>query len=345
MRYGLAIPHYDFSFPDGAPVSFAKVHDAVRRAESLGFDSVWISDHFFLSLDRYGGGRELNGSLEPMTTLAALGAMTERIRLGTLVLGPFRHPATLAKMAAAIDLVSHGRLDVGLGAGWFQDEFDAFGYEFGTTGERFTVLEETLAVLRALFEEGPATFEGGHFRLDGAFNHPLPAQRPGPPLWVGAKGGPRALRLAARHADGWNTVWRWTPQDYGERVAEARRICEAVGRDPASLRLSVGLYSLIGENQRDLARRYEALQGWAPGGGLDHQSLEEFATGALVGTLDQVREIVGRFEALGVEEIILCPASVPFAVPDWSVVELFADTLVSGRAGHSSETDSTARSF
>src|SRR5439155_6283151 len=112
MRYGLALPHYDFSGLDPGPVSYARVRDAAMAAERMGFHSVWISDHFFLSLARYGGEDDLHGSLEPLTTLAALAVDTKRVRLGTLVLGaPFRPPAILAKMATAIDLLSAGRLD------------------------------------------------------------------------------------------------------------------------------------------------------------------------------------------------------------------------------------------
>src|SRR5438034_103453 len=117
MRVGIALPHYDFSFPDGEPLSWERFLDAALRAEALGFDSLWISDHLFLDLARYGGPDEELGSLEPFTTLAALAALTERVRLGTLVAcAPFRHPAHVAKMATTIDLTSGGRFDLGLGA-------------------------------------------------------------------------------------------------------------------------------------------------------------------------------------------------------------------------------------
>jgi probable F420-dependent oxidoreductase len=328
VRFGLALPHYDFSFPDGRPASWERLRDAAVRAERLGFDSGWISDHFFLTLARYGGDDEPRGSLEPMTSLAALATATSTMRLGTLVLGPFRHPGLLAKMATVVDLVSGGRFDLGVGAGWYEDEFRAFGYGFESTGDRFALLEETLAALRLLFSEGPSSFDGSHVRLDGAFNHPPPAQRPGPPVWLGAKGGPRSLRMAARHADGWNTVWRWTVEDYAQRVAEARLACEREGRDPATLRLSVGLYALVGTDRADLERRYEALRRWMPGGPLDDEPLERFAAGALVGTVEEAAETVGRFAELGVEEMILSPAALPFAVWDWDQVELLATELL-----------------
>jgi F420-dependent oxidoreductase-like protein len=326
MRFGLALPHYDFSFPDHGRVTFERVAEVARLAERLGYDSVWVSDHFFLSLERYAGRAGLHGSLEPMTTLAGLARVTDRVRLGTLVAcAPFRHPGILAKQATAVDLLSDGRLDLGVGAGWYEDEFAAFGYEFPETGTRFSMLEETLQVLDLLFSEGPSDFDGRHFRLRGAYNHPRPAQSPGPPVWLGAKGGDRSLRLAARHADGWNTVWRWTPGEYGERVEAARRACEEIGRDPDTLRLSVGLYTLVGEDDRDLDLRFRALERWAPGGALG--TLAEFGRDALVGTPERVRGLIGAFEELGVEEIVVTPASVPFAFFDRSMIELFAEIV------------------
>jgi probable F420-dependent oxidoreductase len=329
MRFGIALPHYDFSFPDRRKVTFDDVAEFARDAERMGFDSVWISDHFFLSLARYGGGDALHGSLEPLTTLAALSQTTDRIRLGTLVAcAPFRHPGILAKQATALDLWSGGRVDLGIGAGWYEDEFTAFGYGFGSTRDRFALLEETLQVLRALFGDGPVEHDGDRFHLHGAYNHPEPAQRPGPPIWLGAKGGDRSLALAARYCDGWNTVWRWTPETYAERVRAAGRACESAGRDPSTLRRSVGLYTLVGEDDRDLERRYEVLQRWTPGVALDGQSLAEFSEGALVGTPQRIRERVDEFAGLGVEELVLSPASLPFAFFDRSMIELFAESVV-----------------
>ena len=329
MRFGLALPHYDFSLPGPEPISFARMAEQARLAERLGFDSVWVSDHFFYSLARYGGPADLQGSLEPMTALAGLAPLTERVRLGTLVLcAPFRHPAILAKSATALDLLSGGRLDLGVGAGWYEDEFTAFGYPFGTVGERFAVLEETVEVLDRLLPGGPVSFDGRHVRLRDAYNHPAPVQRPRPPIWIGGKGGDRGLRLAARHADGWNTVWRWTPQAYAERVRRAREVCEQEGRDPSSLRLSLGLYTLVGEGPGDLAARYGAMQQWMPGGALDGETLESFAADTLTGTSSQVLERLAAFAAIGVEELIVSPAPLPFAVPDPSMVDLFAGEII-----------------
>jgi probable F420-dependent oxidoreductase len=329
MKLGLALPHYDFSSPDGGPVSWDRLVASARRAEWLGFHSVWISDHFFLTLERYGGGPDRYGAAEPMTSLAGLALATERVRLGTLVLcAGFRHPALLAKSATTIDLLSGGRLDLGVGAGWYEDEYRAFGYDFGTTGERFVILEETVEVLALLFgEEEPVTWKGRRFRLDAAYNHPRPVQKP-VPLWIGGKGGPRLLRLVARRAEGWNTVWAWTPEDYAERARALDRACEQAGRDPRSVRRSLGLYTLVGEDRTDLEARFRDLQRWTPGGALEGASLDEWSRDKLVGTVEEVQERLARFAALGVEETILSAASLPFAVYDESMLDLVADAVI-----------------
>lgn len=331
MRFGLSLPHYDFSLPGVRPIGFDALAQHAARAEELGFDSVWVSDHFFYSLARYGAGAELRGSLEPLTALAGLALRTERVRLGTLVLGAsFRHPSVLAKSATTIDLLSNGRLDLGLGAGWYREEFEAFGYPFGDVGERFAALEEAVEVLDGLLPGGPVTLEAGRVRLVEAYNRPVPAQRPRPPIWVGAKGGDRALRLVARHADGWNSVWRWTPEAYGERMTRARQLAERAGRDPATVRFSVGLYAIVGEDERDLRARWDAMAAWLPGV-LEGQTIDAWRADALVGTVEQVRERVAAFEALGVEEVVIAPAPLPFAIPDPSMVDLLAREVVGGR--------------
>jgi len=329
MRIGLALPHYSFSFPNHEPLTWSRLVDAARRAERLGFDSVWMSDHFVWDLSRYGGPPELQGTVEPFTALAGLAGVTERVRLGTLVAAaPFRHPAIVAKMATTIDLASGGRFDLGVGSGWYEPDFTAFGYEYGTVGSRFSILEETVAVIDGLFHREPFTFSGKHFTLRDAFNRPAPAQVGGPPIWVGGKGGPRLLRLAARHAAGWNTVWKWTPEAYGERIQELERAAKEEGREPASIRRTVGLYTLVGEDEGDLASRYRAMQRWTPGGGIDAVDLGTWARDTLTGTVDHSLGRLRSFAEHGVEEMIVAPASVPFAVFDWSEVELVADRLI-----------------
>jgi probable F420-dependent oxidoreductase len=328
VRFGLTLPHYDFSIPGVRPIAFDACAEHAVWAEGLGFDSVWVSDHLLYSLERYGGEPELLGSLEPLSTLAGIAVRTSRVRLGTLVLAaPFRHPSILAKSATTIDAVSGGRLDLGVGAGWYRDEFEAFGYPFGSVADRFRALEETVGVLDALLPGGPVSADIGAVRLRDAYNRPEPVQRPRPPIWIGAKGGDRALRLVARHADGWNSVWRWSPAAYGDRARRARELAEAEGRDPASVRFGVGLFAVVGEDETDVRRRWDALAAWIPGA-VAGDSIESFRADALVGTPSQVRERVAEFASVGVEEIVIAPASVPFAIPDRSMVELFASTVI-----------------
>jgi probable F420-dependent oxidoreductase len=329
MRVGLALPHYDFSLPGGGPVSFEAVAEQAIRAERLGFDGVWMSDHFFASLERYGGDGTRYGSLEPMTTLAALAPLTSRIRLGTLVLSAaFRHPAIVGKSATALDRMSGGRLDLGLGAGWLAEEFEAFGYGFGTVGDRFALLEETLAYLGALFDGEPASFEGERFALRGAYDRPRPVQEPRPPLLVGGKGGPRLLRIAARHADGWNTAWRWTPDAYAERARAALDACEAAGRDPATFRLSLGLFTVVGEDEADVVRRHELMAGRLPEGVGAALSPETLRAECLVGTPEQAIERAAAFADLGVSELVVSPAPVWFAMPDPPMLDLLAESVL-----------------
>jgi probable F420-dependent oxidoreductase len=330
MRIGLALPHYDFSAPDGSSVTWDSVSGWARRAESLGYDSVWMSDHYFLSLARYGGPDEPYGSPEAMTALAALSAVTDRVRFGALVLAAgFRHPALLAKEAVTVDLLSGGRLDLGLGAGWYEAEYEAFGHPFGTPGDRFEVLEESVEVLARLWgDQEPVTWAGRWFRLSEAYCRPRPAQAGGPPIWVGGKGGPRLLRLVVRRAAGWNTVWTWAPEDYAGRARALDEACEREGRDPSSVRRSVGLYTLVGEDQTDVRSRWDGFRRWAPGGGFDGVALEDWSADTLAGTVEQVVERLARFARLKVEEVVVNPAPLPFAVADPEMVDLIAERVI-----------------
>jgi probable F420-dependent oxidoreductase len=335
MRFGLSLPHYGFSLPGGAPISFDAMAAWARRAESLGFDSVWISDHFFYSFARYGADPAPIAAVEPLTAIAGLATVTERVRLGTLVLGsPFRHPSIVAKMAVTIDGISSGRFDLGLGAGWLEEEFAAFGYRFGSVGERFDTLEETLRVVKALFSGGPVTLDGPTAPLRNATLLPGPVRPGGIPIWVGGKGGPRLLRLAAAHADGWNAVWRWTPERYASRAAAARAACEGVGRDPSTFRLSVGLYTVLGETERAFRGAFERGRASMPGDAMRQETEATWRADTLSGLPEQVIERIRTFEDLGVEEIVVAPWVLPFAVPEPEQLDLFAERVLAPvRAG------------
>lgn len=313
MRFGVALPQYTYPLPDGRHDPDAVVASA-QLAEELGYDSVWVSDHFFRFLGRPEAKPELFGALEPLATLAALATATDRIRLGTLVLcAAFRHPALVAKSAATIDRLSGGRLELGLGAGWYEPEFQAIGVPFGSARERLTKLEDAAKLVAAALESsGPITHETPTWRFENYANEPGSLQRPRPPIWIGGNGGPVLMRVVASAADGWNTVWRFSLDGYEARLARLRRACGAVGRDPASVRLSVGQYCLIGRTHADVERAWDRARRSAPANLFDDVPLARFAEGALVGTYDECAERIRSLEALGVECIVLNFAPLPF---------------------------------
>jgi len=310
VRIGVALPQYAYSQDFG--------WDGLRawawRAEVLGFGSVWLSDHLFLGIERYGGPPGRHATLDPFVALAAVAAETSSVRIGTLVVcAQLRPPAVLANAAAALDHVSGGRLVLGLGAGWFEPEFRLAGVPFGTPRERLAELATVLDGVRDCWAEGSGML--------------TPVQRPHPPLWVGGKGGPRLLDVVARHADGWNTVWVWTPEDYARRLEALEGICRAAGRDPATVTRSVGLYALAGHDEADLRARFDRLRRLTPAGVLDGMDLAEWRRGRLVGTVAEVRAQRDRWAELGVDELIVGPAALPFAVSDPDDLDVLALAL------------------
>jgi F420-dependent oxidoreductase-like protein len=201
--------------------------------EQSGIDTLFRSDHY-LSVE----GRRERGSLDAWTTIAALAAVTSRLRLGTLV-SPvtFRHPSLLAKAVVTSDHVSGGgRIELGLGAGWLEAEHEAYGFPFPPTGARMGMLAEQLELVRRMWDEGAVSFEGEHYSVRDLDALPKPLE--GPRLLLGGRGGPRSLALAARHADEYN-VFHMTPDQCREVRGGLDAACEREGRDPASLPLSL----------------------------------------------------------------------------------------------------------
>ena len=325
MRIGLALPQYDYSVPGEDPLRFPTVVDQARAAAAAGIDSLWLSDHLVLDLEKYGGPARRYGALEPVSAIAALATEVPEVRFGTLVLCEALRPAAvLAKSLATLDRVTGGRLDVGLGAGWYEPDYEAVGMAMPSPGVRIDRLREALTVVGGLLGGGPSTFAGEYHRALDARVDPPALQVPRPPLFVGGKGD-RVLRAAVDLADGWNTCWVWTPEAYRERLGVLERHCEAVGRDPATLWRSVGLYALAGEDDADLTRRFERLRANSPAGVLDGVTLEQWREGRLVGTPEQIGEQLSAWDGLGVETVILGVGSVPFHVGHPDDVALLAE--------------------
>jgi F420-dependent oxidoreductase-like protein len=220
----------------------------VRLAEDLGFDGMWGFDHF---QPMYGEGP--GETFEGMTTLAALAGMTSRIRLGLLVTGvTYRHPSVLAAQAVTIDHASHGRLELALGAAWYDKEHRELGIPFPPTGERFDLLEDALEIVTRLFTGDVVSYEGKRVSLHDAFLRPVPVQQPHPPIWIGGTGPTRTLPLAARFADVWHAFG--TPNSLREASARLDSLAVEAGRDPASI-MRAGSLSL---DDLETARRHAA---------------------------------------------------------------------------------------
>ena len=327
MRFGLALPHYDSSLA-GRPATWEGINQCAQTAEASGFDSVWVSDHLFLDWGKYGGRDEARGSFECWTTLSALASTTERVRLGSLTLcNDFRNPALLAKMAATVDLLSEGRVELGLGAGWYEPEYEAAGIPFDRPGIRIERLGESVEIIARLLEGEVLTYEGRHYKTKDALCRPGPRQDPRPPIWIGGKGD-KLLATVARVADGWNWSWMGSLDTYKERLAAATEACEQNGRDPASLRRSVGVYVLAGTDGSDARRRFERLMDRTPSGVLRGAnggaavSWDDFRRDRVAGTVDEVIERLGELAALDVEEVIVSLGALPFQVADLEDIEL-----------------------
>ncbi|HEY7072126.1 MAG TPA: LLM class F420-dependent oxidoreductase [Acidimicrobiales bacterium] len=266
-----------------------------REAEALGFDAFFRSDHYLTM----GAGLGEPGPTDSWVTLGALARETERIRLGTMVTAAtFRHPGPLAISVAQVDAMSGGRIELGLGSGWYEQEHAAYGIPFPSLGERFERLEEQLAIVTGLWET-PAgerfSYDGTHYQLADSPALPKPVQTPRPPVIVGGWGKARTPRLAARYADEFNVPFAPQPDVYSGQVEAVRAACEAVGRDPASLVWSAAITVVCGEDEAAYTRRAEAI-------GRDPAELR---AGVAAGTVAEVTDRLGGFVEAGAQRLYL----------------------------------------
>ncbi|UEA35560.1 LLM class F420-dependent oxidoreductase [Mycobacterium avium subsp. avium] len=240
IRLGLPIPN--FSYGTGAEQLFPTVIAQAREAESAGFDSVFVMDHFY-QLPMLGSPDQ--PMLEAYTALGALATATERVQLGTLVTGnTYRNPTLLAKIITTLDVVSQGRAILGIGTGWFQLEHDQLGFEFGTFTDRFNRLDEALEIILPMIRGERATFEGKWYRASDAFANPRYRDRI--PLMIGGSGEKKTIPLAARHFDHLNVIAGF--DELPRKLDAVRRACEQVGRDPATLETSTLTTVMIDDN-------------------------------------------------------------------------------------------------
>lgn len=294
----------------------------MRTTEDLGYESLWRSDHFF-SLS----GHPERNCIETWVSLTVAATETQRVRFGALVSSmTFRHPALLARMAASVDQLSSGRLEVGIGAGWNVPEHEAFGLPFPPVKERMDRLDEGIQVLLALWGDGKANVEGKYYQLKDAEANPKPAQRPRPTLVVGGSGEKRTLLIAAKYADDWNGGAP-TVEGYRHKIEVLNQHCERVGRDPKQIAHSRMSAFLIGRNDAELQQRAEGLQEVLPqlkqvDAAALPRTLQE--RGWLVGTPRQVIEQIESFAEAGCDRIMLQHHN----QTDFEVLELIAKEVM-----------------
>ena len=276
--------------------------DAARTAERLGFEAIFTSDHYLSVMPTSGRDR---GSSDAWTMLSALAASTETIRLGTLV-SPvtFRHPSVLAKAAVTVDRVSDGRVEIGMGAGWWEREHRAHGFPFPDTRTRFDMLEEQLEIVHGLLTDDRFSFHSDRYALDDAAFTPKGVQTPHPPIVIGGNGGPRIAALVSRWADEFNTVGP-SPDQARERFGPVRDRLDADGRDQLTLTTSVMTWCYVGETEADAMRLIERARARAMRAARFEDELEELEAHCIVGSADRAAERLNAYAEAGVERIML----------------------------------------
>jgi F420-dependent oxidoreductase-like protein len=275
----------------------------MARVEELGFESLWRSDHFMSLVD------SSRDALETWVALTLVAAETTRLRFGSLVCPmTFRHPSLLARMAAAVDTLSGGRLVLGVGAGWNAQEHRAFGIPFPPLEERMHMLVEGIEVIVRLLGDGPAYFAGRYYQLDGAHPHPKPVQQPRIPLLIGTTSAGRMLQIVARYADEWDVPGITSPTAYRARRERLVEYCRAINRDLRTIRRCVSTAYLIGHDAQELRQRGAAMQQLIPGlAAHDPGAVPDVlrAEGWLVGTPDQIIEQLRALADEGVQRVML----------------------------------------
>jgi F420-dependent oxidoreductase-like protein len=270
--------------------------------EEYGFHALFRSDHYV----SFGKPHEL-GSLDAWATLSALAGKTERIRLGSMV-SPvtFRHPSVLAKSVVTADHVSGGRIELGMGAGWFEGEHRAFGFPFPPASERVEMLEEQVEIVHRLWDrdEEEVSFSGKHYQLEGCHALPKPVQDPHPPLILGGQAGPRVARLAARWADEYNVSF-CEPEEARRRHDRLTAACDAEGRDPAELGFSLMTGTLVGADQAEMEGRATRMMERRGQAGDPKAFLAEWGHSRVAGTVGQVLDRLAAFAEAGIQRVML----------------------------------------
>ena len=271
-------------------LNFPILKERALAAEEYGFHSIWLPDHMWVR-----GAPQLD-YLESWTVLSGLAAATTKIRLGGLVFcHSYRNPAFFAKMLATLDHVSNGRVEVGLGAGWMDEEYKAYGYEFPSGGVRASQLREGVEILKKMFTEEKPSYEGKYYKITEAYNNPKPVQKPHPPITIGAVAEQKMLKLVAQHADGWNC-----PAAVSHRIEKKWGVivdyCKGFGRNPDEITISEQVVGVLGKDKVDFERKYPmAKQTLGRLADLDKTALRGDPAGFIEGVKEKNRKGVTLF--------------------------------------------------
>jgi len=290
---------------------WAKTVEVAVLADALGYDSLWVYDHF------HNVPRPAHETVfECWTTIAALSQQTSRIRLGQMVgCNSYRSPALLAKITSTIDVISGGRLEWGIGAGWYENEYRAYGYEFPKPKDRIGMLRESVEIVRSMWTEAETTYKGKYYDIIRANCDPKPIQKPTPPIWIGGGGEQLTLRVVAMHADCSN--FGGSPEEWARKRQTLLGHCATVGRDPATIRMTWSPELFIRETEAELKE--------AGSRSLFGENYDEWRKGNLVGTPDEVADKVATYLKLG------CSGFIPWSAdyPETQSIELFAQKVMS----------------
>jgi F420-dependent oxidoreductase-like protein len=298
MRFGIFVPQgwrHDLVGID-TPEQWPTMLRLAQLAEELPFESIWVYDHFHTV-----PVPSEEATHEAWTLMAAFGAATNRVRLGQMCtcMG-YRNPMYLAKVAATVDAISGGRVEMGIGAGWYEHEWNAYGYGFPTAGDRIAMLAEGVEIMRQAWEKGVATYAGEHYQVDGAICRPTPLQEGGIPLWIAGGGEKKTLRIAAQHAA--YTNFDGTLEGFRRKSQVLADHCKDIGRDFDEITRSANYNVFIGRDEAELADRLrefeDRLRPYLSGEVLA-STVGQYTTGPLVGTPEQIVERLKELQDAG----------------------------------------------
>jgi alkanesulfonate monooxygenase SsuD/methylene tetrahydromethanopterin reductase-like flavin-dependent oxidoreductase (luciferase family) len=298
-------------------LEYKDIRHIVLECEKLGFDSVWLKDNLTSSwLNAYfsnKGDEESNSEdpiLECWTTLSSLATLTKRIRLGAILVNMHRLPSITAKMLSTLDIISKGRIEFGLSAGWYENEIRSYGLPFPKASTRLEMLEEGVIIIKRMLTENQASFEGKHYTIKDAKCSPKPIQKPHPPIWIGG-GGKKTLQLVAKYADGWN-YGLCTYNEYLSKITILRNCCKAVGRDYEKIAKAWHAIMLLGQDDNEIIMLKNRADKWKK-------------TVAILGTPNDIIREIKRYMVIGGVRYF----TIHFPdLPDLRSLNLFAKSVI-----------------